>query len=262
MERLEPQDIGGISDGLPEDLEYRKMTLTGKLFCSQAVLVRNRTLNGRPGYWVFAPFEYEALSPALLEQDLPRPPVMVNLGWLPREFAEVEEGALPAWQGDNCRSQPAAQGQGAVSATVTGLVFSPEDNSGRECASLSPTCTFAGANPEAFSEHYLELFESESASSTQTEFTSGLPWVFRPGEAPVERSFYLQLEESAPFASANLAVLGAPEFSLGNHRSYAVQWFIFSSIFAGGYPLILWRHSKKRALAGQRSSSLRSSSLP
>src|SRR5262249_43959634 len=45
---------------------------------------------------------------------------------------------------------------------------------------------------------------------------------------------------------ATLFVLDAPDLSEGPHLSYAVQWFIFSTIAVVGYPLILRRVLQRR----------------
>lgn len=285
-----------------EDWEYRRLTAQGRLHCSQAVLVRNRTLNGRPGYWVFAPLEVSAVrsdsaadssstagtAPLIQTPELPPnapelPPglpefpaiapesraapapdstaptadsaapaapiadfsVMVNLGWLPRELATSGPGATDVWQGDNC-STTAQDSQVAI----TGLLFLPVGGSGRECDSLAPVCTFARPDVSALAVHYGEqpgVAEADAAQSQPSQLQLSL---LPPQSLPqVLDSFYIQLEESAPSASVNLVILGAPEFSLGNHRSYAVQWFIFSTIAAVGYPLILWRNANKRRQA-------------
>lgn len=62
---------------------------------------------------------------------------------------------------------------------------------------------------------------------------------------------YVQLERSEPAEPAAnptalseippLVALGAPEVDEGPHLSYAVQWFIFSTIAVLGYPLVLRR---------------------
>lgn len=65
---------------------------------------------------------------------------------------------------------------------------------------------------------------------------------------------YVQLVEStpgevAPTASgaAVLVPLGPPEPEEGPHLSYAVQWFIFTTIAAGGYGLLLRRVARDQA---------------
>ena len=52
---------------------------------------------------------------------------------------------------------------------------------------------------------------------------------------------YIQLEAQTP-PSGDLPVpVAPPDLSEGSHLAYAVQWFIFASIAAVGYPLILRR---------------------
>ncbi|HEY9558758.1 MAG TPA: SURF1 family protein [Acidimicrobiales bacterium] len=64
---------------------------------------------------------------------------------------------------------------------------------------------------------------------------------------------YLQLEESDPpepepaAGEPQIVTLGPPETDLGPHLGYAVQWFIFSAIAAGGYLLLLRRVAKDSA---------------
>jgi surfeit locus 1 family protein len=65
---------------------------------------------------------------------------------------------------------------------------------------------------------------------------------------------YIQLVESDPpevAASADipaLVPLGAPEPDEGPHLAYAVQWFIFTTIAAGGYVLLLRRVARDQAV--------------
>ena len=214
------------------DLEYRRVRAAGELRCADAVLVRNRTLHGRPGYWVLAPLQLappgevnsppEASSPPTESLAAPFTAVMVNLGWLPRELAGADTAANPdsqPWQSRNCTAPDAES-----SATITGLVLLSRGGAGKECDSLTPVCTLGQPDIAALRSHY-------AAQSEGLAVVSG---------------FYLQLEESMPSGSDNLAVLGTPDFDLGNHRSYAVQWFIFSAIAAGGFPLMLWRNARRR----------------
>jgi surfeit locus 1 family protein len=64
---------------------------------------------------------------------------------------------------------------------------------------------------------------------------------------------YVQLVDSdppEPVAAARqpqLVALGPPEPSEGPHLAYAVQWFIFSTIAAGGYVLLLRRVARDQA---------------
>ena len=53
---------------------------------------------------------------------------------------------------------------------------------------------------------------------------------------------YLQLETQVPAQSGEYPIpLPTVTVSEGSHLSYAVQWFIFASIVAIGFPLLVWR---------------------
>lgn len=53
-------------------------------------------------------------------------------------------------------------------------------------------------------------------------------------------------EAEAPEGAPQLVALGLPEPEEGPHLSYAVQWFIFSTIAAGGYVLLLRKVASER----------------
>jgi cytochrome oxidase assembly protein ShyY1 len=58
------------------------------------------------------------------------------------------------------------------------------------------------------------------------------------------RPFYVQLRTQEPaVATTDPRPVPAPELDEGPHLSYAVQWFIFSTIAVVGYPLILRRRA-------------------
>lgn len=60
---------------------------------------------------------------------------------------------------------------------------------------------------------------------------------------------YVQLKSSQPEqAGAEPELLPEPVLDEGPHLSYAVQWFIFSTIAIVGYPLILRRSARNRGL--------------
>ena len=57
----------------------------------------------------------------------------------------------------------------------------------------------------------------------------------------------LQLTSSEPAEGGGLVPVPPPELDAGPHRSYAAQWFIFTTIGLVGYPLILRRVARDRA---------------
>jgi surfeit locus 1 family protein len=63
--------------------------------------------------------------------------------------------------------------------------------------------------------------------------------------------YWLQLTEQAPaVADEVLQPVPRPTLDNGPHLSYAIQWFTFSMIAVIGYPLILRRNARARALDG------------
>jgi cytochrome oxidase assembly protein ShyY1 len=57
----------------------------------------------------------------------------------------------------------------------------------------------------------------------------------------------LQLTSPAPAEGAVPELLPLPATDLGPHRSYAVQWFIFATVGAVGWPLLLRRTAQEEA---------------
>ncbi len=58
---------------------------------------------------------------------------------------------------------------------------------------------------------------------------------------------YIQLTEQNPGQIDNFPrILDIPEFEERQHLNYAVQWFIFATIAALGYPLVIYRNKKNR----------------
>ncbi|MEE2683290.1 MAG: SURF1 family protein [Actinomycetota bacterium] len=62
------------------NLEYRRVTASGTYKATDSVLVRNRSYNGNPGYWLLTPLETEEGKS-----------IIVNRGWLPIGAEEFEE---------------------------------------------------------------------------------------------------------------------------------------------------------------------------
>ncbi len=58
---------------------------------------------------------------------------------------------------------------------------------------------------------------------------------------------FIQLEDQAPAGGSLPIALERPGLDEGPHLSYAIQWFTFSAIAAGGYLLILRRIARTRA---------------
>ena len=58
---------------------------------------------------------------------------------------------------------------------------------------------------------------------------------------------YIQLTKQNPDQTDNFPrILDMPKFKERQHLNYAVQWFIFATVAALGYPLVIYRHKKNR----------------
>lgn len=217
-------DLLGGEDGVKQ-AEYRRVVEFGRFICPQEVFIRNRTFDGRPGYWVFTPFalrdreeyrydleeneaEGNVLENAQGEQGEQveqgeQLVFIVNRGWLPLELAKSHIA-------DPCN----------IVDDITGFIRLPKSGAARECESLAPACTFAHPDIEAIADHFASLADDSLDIGTY---------------------FYIQLESAGLLPDGPPVVLRAPTFDTGNHLSYAVQWFIFGTIAAVGYFLIFWR---------------------
>lgn len=225
--------LGGVSE--VKNVEYRRVAEIGAFNCEQEVLIRNRTLDGRPGYWVFTPFVAlgddwdladdgaeggeESLNDLQAQQSY-----IVNRGWLPLELADP----------NLCSTI------GVEVVEITGLIRLPRAGAGKECESVAPVCTFAQPDIAAIASHLASAAEVSSLASLRN----------------INPDFYIQLENAVPPSEDTLVLLAAPSFDTGNHLNYAVQWFIFSTIAAVGYVLIFWGRGNIWRGSGRRSRSL------
>lgn len=65
------------SEDLAQDL-HRRVQLRGQWLGDHSIYLDNRPMAGKPGFWVFTPFQLEGSSRVLL----------VQRGWIPRDFAD------------------------------------------------------------------------------------------------------------------------------------------------------------------------------
>jgi len=65
----------GADDAVGESEQFRRVTATGEFRLDDEVLIRNRTFDGAPGWWVLTPFVLDDGSA-----------VAVNRGWIPAGF--------------------------------------------------------------------------------------------------------------------------------------------------------------------------------
>ena len=179
-----------------EDLVYRRASARGTWDAGASVLVRSRSLGGRPGFHVLTP---------LLTGD--GTALMVNRGFAP--FTQDPEEALAA-----ARPEP-----GRVE--VTGILMASQQREG-----IGPTDPAEGV---------LNQIARVDLGRLQQQYGREL------------FPMYLQLTSQSPPQPGDLPVaLPEPEQDEGNHLSYAVQWFAFAAIGAGGWPLLLRHTARER----------------
>lgn len=188
--------VAGPRAGLDagEAVEWRRARATGRYALDEQVLVRSRSLDGRPGSW--------AVTPLVLDDGTA---VAVNRGWVP--IGEDGPDGPP----------PAASAPPDGRVTVTGVLRATEER-GR----------FGPTDPE----------DGRLASLARLD-VGRLDQQVAADLYPVA----LQLESSDPPPPGDLPVpVPLPDVDdEGPHLSYAVQWFTFATIAAGGYVLILRR---------------------
>ena len=186
---------------MERDFEYRSIAVSGKYIQEDSVLIRNRTYNGVPGFWLLTPFQ-------LSNNQI----IVVNRGWLPisaENYIDLNTSAFD----------------------LTGILRKTELAKGLQRADSSQGVLESLARPD------LARYEEQ------------LGYEIFP--------MYIQLIGQNPQQSDGFPqVLDLPKFSEGQHLSYAVQWFIFASIAAIGYPLVLWSYSKSKRIRGRKESDI------
>ncbi|MEG3585715.1 MAG: SURF1 family protein [Actinomycetota bacterium] len=173
------------------EYEYRAITVSGNYKQSDSILVRNRSFNGMPGFWLLTPLELKNGSF-----------VIINRGWIP---------------------------------------ISAEDYLDSETSAVEITGLFRKT----------ELAKGLQKADTEEKDLDSLGRVdlIRYGKQLGYEIFpmYIQLTGQNPGQIDNFPrILDIPEFKEMQHLNYAVQWFIFATIAALGYPLVIYRNNKNR----------------
>jgi surfeit locus 1 family protein len=196
---VQPLDEVVVAEAAPSEVDglvYRRATARGTWDADASVLVRSRSLRGRPGFHVLTP---------LVTGD--GTALIVNRGFVP--FTGDPQEALAA-----TRPRP-----GPVE--VTGLLLASQQREG-----IGPTDPAEGV---------LEQIARVDLARLQQQYRGDL------------YPMYLQLASQSPAPAGELpVVLPEPEQDEGNHLSYAVQWFSFAAIGAGGWPLLLRHTARER----------------
>lgn len=186
----------GSDPAVGETEQYRRVAITGEYRIEDEVLIRNRTFEGSPGWWVVTPFVTDDGWA-----------VAVNRGWIPRSFEAGQD-------------RPGTE---------------PESGRIEIIGTVQPARTAEGFQVADPAEGRLD--------------TLGRPDVARLAQqvdydmSPV----IVRIDPDTVDPDALPTALALPPLDAGPHISYAVQWFIFSTIAVVGYPLILRRVSRGKA---------------
>lgn len=191
----EPVDIGevvspGDDPSIGDSEQYRQVAVTGEYRPEDEVLVRNRTYDGAPGFWVITPLITDDGSA-----------VAINRGWIPLRFDA---------DSDRVGTEPPA---GEV--TVIGTI--------------QPSVTAEGLQVADPDEGRLTSLARPDIERLAAQLSYPL--------LPV----LVQLAEETRIEDAQPIPLALPSLDGGPHASYAVQWFVFTTIAVIGYPLVLRR---------------------
>lgn len=179
------------------NVEFRRVRVTGTYQVDQEVLVRSRSFETSPGSWI--------LTPLTLADGTA---VVVNRGWIPNP-------------GD-IRSVPAAYRAPTGRVTVSGLARLTETR-GR----------FGSTDPSSG-------VLTDLARADIGRLDDQVPEDLRP--------MWVQLTTQRPPAARLPRPVPQPELDEGPHFSYAMQWFIFTTVAVVGYPLILHRRAGEVAI--------------
>lgn len=201
-----PQPLAQVLDPqvLPASQEWAPVRLQGRYLADATILVRNRPLDGAPGYRVLVPFQLDPDvgidSSAGAGQVL-----LVDRGWLPI-------GATG--QGPDTVPMPP---RGDVDVVARLRPPEPTDQRG------APQGQTQRITPAA-------LAEDVAARADVA-----------PGA--LITSAYAMMASESPAVSTTPRALPRPEIDEGPHLSYALQWVVFAVFFVGGWVMLARRQA-------------------
>lgn len=221
------------------ELEYEPVVATGRFQIEDEVLIRNRTFDGAPGYWV--------ITPLLLDQGFA---VAVNRGWVPHS-AVTELSSDPANKPSspqlvlNDPYKPSTEVE-----TISGFLrpsrraetFQSEEPETGKLKSMSrPDIERLAQQLEyEIAPIVLQLTaESDAAESPSSSADSETT-------AASTSDISASSPQSSDASQRSVVPLRLAELGSGPHLGYMAQWFIFATIAAVGYPLLLRRQAQGR----------------
>ena len=189
--------------------EWRPASATGVWLDAYTVLLDNRNLDGRPGWWLATPLQLA---------DAPdNTAVLVLRGWLPRPLGH----ALPELPPTPDTTQHVG---GQLRARVPQL-YELWQFSGRDTSAL-PNVWRPGEPPLV-----------QNLDLARYEHATGLKLL----------SAVLEQTDAEPPGDTLRRDWPTPSLDADKNRGYALQWFSFAAIAGGAALLILWRALRRSA---------------
>jgi cytochrome oxidase assembly protein ShyY1 len=143
---------------------------------------------------------------------------------------------------------PLVQSDGSIVPVVRGFVFRAafEDHGISDVAALPGEVSIEGALQSAPTSGHFG--EERSRGGMVPAISQVDARVLAERWGPTVTPVYLRLDSGtgAPSPQGPLYPVPPPPLSEGPHLSYAIQWFIFSAIAIGGYPMVLRRQAYGR----------------
>lgn len=193
--------------------EQRQAAVQGRWLHEKSVVLDNRIMAGRPGFFVLTPLLLDP-APACGSTAL-----LVQRGWLPRDA--TDRSRIPAW------SKP----QGLVQVPVR-LTFAPSKNLSLQSEPMLETSLLRqNVDVDALKiEWHLALLpaSAEQLDKETSQTAEGKP---QAGEMPLGRDWWL------------------PTAGVEKHQAYAAQWFLMALTITGLYIWYQWWQPAKEKTA-------------
>ena len=212
------------TDAGAEDVDtvaYRSVAVTGTYRPGQQVLVRNRTFDGAPGYWVLTPMVQDDGSG-----------VVVNRGWVP--YSYKVDGPWTDFDPPSGSVTVTGMVRPPQVRATSGLVTGPEDPADGVLRALSRADV--ARLQQQVDQPLLPLFVDLRTQDPAQSGAASSPRVAPGTDTPA----------SVQNAATALPIpVPEPELSDGPHLSYAGQWFLFTLLTLIVYPLMIRRRARR-----------------
>ncbi len=193
---------------------HRPIQLVGRWLPEHTVLLDNRQMNGRPGFFV--------LTPLLLNgSDGHGVAVLVQRGWLPRDFMQRDRVAVP----------PAPTGTVVVNGRLAGPPARLLELGGAAASTAAVQDPSRAVDSPAVSVKTRDIRQNIDLKSFAMEMTQAAA---QPSRWVTDVTV-LQLDVAAP--DGLLRQWAEPDAGVAKHHGYAFQWFALSALMLS---LLLW----------------------